>query len=182
MKKKVYVFLADGFEEIEAITPIDVLRRADIEVCTVSISTKKEVTGAHAITITADCLFTEQDFSDADLMILPGGMPGSLNLNAHKDLSKLLIDSSKQGKLIGAICAAPLVLGQNNLLKDKKATCYPGFQDKLIQANYTGSAMEVSDNIITANGVGSAMKFALQLVSMLLNKEKAQELAEKMLI
>ena len=180
--KKVYVFLADGFEEIEAITPIDVLRRAQIAVTTVSISNKKEVTGAHNIIVLADDLFAQCDFSDADLLVLPGGMPGTLNLNKHEELKDLLVEFSKQGKLIGAICAAPLVLGAKELLKGKNATCYPGFEDKLIDANPTGSALEVADNIITAKGVGAAMKFALQLVSMLKDEELSHDLAKKMAV
>ncbi|MGQ1784076.1 MULTISPECIES: DJ-1 family glyoxalase III [unclassified Saccharicrinis] len=180
--KKVYIFLAEGFEEIEAITPIDVLRRAEIDVTTVSISDKKEVTGAHNIIIIADRIFTESNFTDADLLVLPGGMPGTLNLNEHEALKELLVDFSNRGKLIGAICAAPLVLGEKGLLKGKNATCYPGFENQLIEAKHTGSPLEVADNIITAKGVGAAMKFALQLVSMLRGKEVAYELTQKMVI
>ena len=180
--KKVYIFLADGFEEIEAITPIDVLRRAEINVITVSISNKKEVTGARKITIVADSVFDECNFSDADLLVLPGGMPGTLNLNEHDELKNLLVDFANKGKLIGAICAAPLILGGKGLLKGKNATCYPGFEDKLLEAKHTGSPLEVDENIITAKGVGAAMKFALQLVTMLKDESLAKELADKMVV
>ncbi len=180
--KKVYIFLADGFEEIEAITPIDVIRRAEIEVVTVSISDEKTVTGAHQIPMLADAIFKDCDFNDAELLVLPGGMPGTLNLNKHEALKKLLVDFSKQGKLIGAICAAPLVLGGQGLLQGKNATCYPGFEDQLSGANQTGSPLEVADNIVTAKGVGAAMKFALQLVSMLKDDQLAIDLAQKMVI
>ncbi len=180
--QKVYVFLADGFEEIEAITPIDVLRRAEVDVTTVSISDKREVKGAHHIPITADKIFKTCNFSDADLLILPGGMPGTLNLNKHDELKKLLIEFSNRGKLIGAICAAPLVLGEQGLLQNKNATCYPGFEHQLTGARHTGSPLEVAQNIITAKGVGAAMKFALQLVMMLKGEALANDLAKKMVI
>ena len=180
--KKVYVFLADGFEEIEAITPIDVLRRADIEVTTVSISNNLYVKGAHNITIMADKLFSECTFSDAHLLVLPGGLPGTLNLNQHDALKNLLVEYFNQEKLIGAICAAPIVLGGQGLLKNKKATCYPGFEKQLNEANYTGLPLEVDNNIITANGVGSAMKFSLQLISMLKDEATATELSKKMMV
>ena len=179
---KVYIFLADGFEEIEAITPIDVLRRAETNVTTVSISDKKEVNGAHGITVAADELFANCNFADADLLVLPGGMPGTLNLDDHGDLKKLLVDFCEQGKPIAAICAAPIVLGGLGLLKNKNATCYPGFEDKLIGAKTTGSPVEISDNIVTSKGVGAAMKFALQLVTMLKGEESAKELAQKMVV
>lgn len=181
--KKAYIFLANGFEEIEAITSIDVLRRAEIDVTTVSISNNtKEVIGAHKITVLADILYTDSDYADANLVILPGGMPGTLNLNKHDGLKRLLIELSNNGKLIGAICAAPLVLGELNLLKNKNATCYPGFENHLIDANYTASPLEISDHIITSKGVGSAMRFALQLVAMLKDEKAANELAKKMVL
>ncbi|GAF02993.1 DJ-1 family glyoxalase III [Saccharicrinis fermentans] len=180
--KKVYIFLAEGFEEIEAITPVDVLRRAEIDVTTVSVSDKKEVKGAHNIMIYADRVFDQCNFSDADLLVLPGGMPGTLNLNKKEALKELLVDFSKQGKLIGAICAAPIVLGGKGLLKGKNATCYPGFEDQLTEANHTGSPLEVADNIVTAKGVGAAMKFALQLVAMLKGEKEAEDLAQQMVI
>ncbi len=180
--KRVFIFLAEGFEEIEAITPIDVLRRAKIDVTTVSITDKKEVSGAHNITIVTDAIFAETDFSDADLLVLPGGMPGSTNLNEHKALKELLIDFAKKDKLIGAICAAPLVLGGLGLLKGKTATCYPGVEGKLTGAKHTGSPLEVDGNMVTAKGIGAAMKFALQLVAMLKSKDVANTLAEEMVV
>lgn len=182
MMKNVYIFLADGFEEIEAITPIDVLRRAEINVTTVSISDNLQVKGAHDITVLTDATFNNCDFSDADLLVLPGGMPGTLNLDKHEQLKQLLVNFSNQNKLIGAICAAPLVLGGQGLLKDKNATCYPGFENKLIGAKTSDSPLEIADHIVTAKGVGAAMKFALQLVSMLKDEKLAKELASKMVI
>ncbi|MCW3804822.1 DJ-1 family glyoxalase III [Plebeiibacterium marinum] len=182
MTKRVYIFLADGFEEIEAITPIDVLRRAGIDVVTISITDSLTVTGAHQIMVMADKTFCGTDFSDADMLVLPGGLPGTTNLNNHKGLINLLLDASAKGKLIGAICAAPSILGQQNLLAQKNATCYPGFEDKLTDANYTGKDVEVANNLITGKGAGVSMKFALQLVELLKGKETAAELAKKMMI
>ncbi len=182
MDKKVYVFLADGFEEVEALTPVDVLRRADIKVTTVSISNSLTVTGSHQISVLADALFTDLDFADADMLVLPGGLPGTHNLNDHKELIDLLLDFSAKGKLIGAICAAPLILGQQKILENKNATCYPGFEDNLINAQYTAQPVEVADNIVTGRGVGAAMKFALQLVAMFKGDDFANELAQKMVV
>ncbi len=182
MSKKVYIFLAEGFEEIESVTPIDVLRRAGIQVQIISVSDNKNVTGSHGITIIADANYTDVDFNDADLLVLPGGMPGTLNLKAHEPLNKLLVEAASKGKLIGAICAGPTVLAQNDLLKDKNATCYPGFEKEFTNANYTGEQVEVADKIITANGVGAAMKFALQLVTMLLDEKAAKDVAAKMVV
>ena len=120
---KVYEFLANGFEEVEALTPVDVLRRAGIEVRTVSITGSEFVKGAHDVIIKADKVFGECKFDDADLLILPGGMPGATNLNDHQGLRNLLVEHNLRHKKIAAICAAPLVLGGLGLLKDKKATC-----------------------------------------------------------
>ena len=128
---KVYLFLADGFEEIEAITPIDIFRRAGIEVTTISISEEKMVLGAHNIPIVTDKLFTEVDFNDNDLLYLPGGMPGTRNLQAHEGLKNLLIKQAGENKKIAAICAAPSILGGLGLLEGKEAICYPGFEDQL---------------------------------------------------
>ena len=120
--KKIFIHLADGFEEVEAITPVDVLRRAGCEVVIVSVTGKKEVRGAHGITVLADRLFEESDYEHADMILLPGGQPGSDNLNRHEGLKKQIIVFHEQDKMIAAICAAPLVLGSAGVLKGKKAT------------------------------------------------------------
>jgi len=180
--KKVALILAVGFEEIEALTPVDVLRRANIEVTTISITDSKLVTGAHNITIVTDTTFKESDFNLFDAIILPGGMPGTNNLNAHQELKELLINFSKNNKLIGAICAAPLVLGELGLLKNKSAICYPGFEQHLIGANLINQSVVKDTNIVTANGVGAAMQFALYLVEELLDAKVAKSIAEKMLV
>ena len=180
--KKVYVFFAEGFEEIEAITPVDVLRRAGINVITVSVTGKKQVMGSHNIEITTDALLDEIKSKPADMLILPGGMPGALNLNSNEELKKLIQEYSDEGKQISAICAAPMVLGEMGLLKDKTATCYPGFENHLKGASVTSGPVETSGNIVTGKGVGAAMKFALQLVARLIDKKTSDELAKKMVV
>jgi len=179
--KKVALFLADGFEEIEALTPVDVLRRANIEVTTISISTTTHVTGAHQINVIADTTFDQPDYSTFDAIILPGGMPGTNHLKAHQELNKLLVRHAKEGKLIGAICAAPLILGELNLLQTKNVVCYPGFEKHLKGANILNETIAKDKNLVTANGAGAAMLFALNLVEELLDQTTANKLAEKML-
>ena len=181
-KKKVAVFFANGFEEIEAITIVDVLRRASIDVKTVSITGNLKVTGSHDIPVIVDELFENVDFSQIDMLVLPGGMPGAKNLNEHDGLKKLLLQFNESGILLGAICAAPLVLGQAGILQGKKATCYPGFEDYLKGANITGSPAEVDGNIVTGRGAGVAINFALKIVEQLINEKTAKELAEKMVV
>jgi len=183
MTKKAYVFLANGFEEIEAISVIDVLRRADVEVKTVSISANKQVIAAHNVEISADTLFDKTDFADGDMLILPGGQPGADNLNACEKLKKLIQIYYDQNKYIAAICAAPLVFGGMGLLKGKKAVCYPGYEDQLIGAEIVENECVVaSDNIITSKGAGTAIEFSLKLVEILVGKEVAEKLKTGMIV
>jgi 4-methyl-5(b-hydroxyethyl)-thiazole monophosphate biosynthesis len=174
---QVYLFLADGFEEIEAIAPIDILRRANINIQTVSISGTKEVTGAHGIIIHADRLFTEIDLVHNDMLILPGGMPGTKNLDAHQALKALLAKQFEKGGKIAAICAAPSILGKMGLLEGKEATCYPGFEDALSGATISLEKVVMDKNIITAKGAGVAVEFALKLVEELDCKSEAERIA-----
>lgn len=174
---KAFVFLADGFEEIEAITPIDILRRADIEVTTISISNNKEVRGAHGIIVYADSLFTQADFSNNDLLILPGGMPGTKNLDAHEGLKKLIHLQVSKEKKLAAICAAPSILGKMGILEGKEAICYPGFENQLLGATLSNEKIVKSDLIITAKGAGVAIEFALKIVEDLKGKAKAEQVA-----
>ncbi len=179
---RIAVHLAEGFEEIEAISIIDVLRRAEIDVLTVSISKQTEVTGSHKITVLADELFENIDYSTIDMIVLPGGMPGASNLDKHTGLKKQILDFNKNGKSLGAICAAPLVFGQMGLLKGKKATCFPGFEKYLEGAIVTSAATEKDQNIITGKGAGVAIQFALKIVEELKGKEAAEQLAERMVV
>ena len=174
---KVFVFLADGFEEIEAIVPIDIFRRAEIETITVSISEHKMVRGAHDISVLADSLFSDTDFSDTDLLYLPGGMPGTKNLEAHEGLKKLIKLQADQHKNIAAICAAPSVLGKMNLLNGKEVICYPGYEDKLLGAILSADKVVISGNISTAKGAGVSLQFALKLVETLKGKEISDKIA-----
>lgn len=177
---KISVPLANGFEEIEAFVPVDIWRRAGFEVTLMSINEELIVSGSHKISVIADSLFDEQKIVDSDMIFLPGGMPGAKNLDVHKDLKDRLIEHNKNNKLLGAICAAPLVLGHNNMLINRKATCFPGFETELYGAKYTGNQIEVDSNIITAKGAGVAAEFAFTVVSYYIGKENAHQLADKM--
>ena len=156
---KVNVYLADGFEEVEGLTVVDLLRRAGIETDMVSIMGRKEITGARKIPVLADKLFEEQD--DPDVIVLPGGMPGTLHLKAHEGLADLIRKADKEGKLLAAICAAPTIYGEMGLLEGKNATCYPGMEDKLLGANWQELPVVVDGNFVTSRGVGTANAFAL---------------------
>ena len=143
---KVNVYLADGFEEVEGLTVVDLLRRAGIETDMVSIMGRKEITGARKIPVLADKLFEEQD--DPDVIVLPGGMPGTLHLKAHEGLADLIRKADKEGKLLAAICAAPTIYGEMGLLEGKNATCYPGMEDKLLGANWQEQPVVVDSDCI----------------------------------
>lgn len=172
----VYVFTADGFEEIEGLTVVDLMRRAGAQVQMVSISDGLAVKGSHGIEIKADTFFEDVDFGQADLLVLPGGMPGTLHLGEHQGLTKLLTETVAQGKRVAAICAAPSVLGGLGLLKGKRAVCYPGFEDKLTGAQVGTEEVVTDGNITTSRGLGTAIPFALELISLLFGQEKAEEI------
>ena len=182
MMKTIFVFLADGFEEIEAITPIDVLRRAGLSVQTVSVMEEQIVVGAHGIPVVADKMFADIHLEDAEMLLLPGGLPGATNLDAHQGLSNMILAFASEGKALAAICAAPLVYGNRGLLQGKKATCYPGFETYLEGAEYTAQLVEQDGNIVTGKGPGAAIPFAMTLVEMLVSKEMRQELEAGMMV
>lgn len=176
---RVYVFLADGFEEIEALTPVDLLRRAGVETKTVSIMDGKRVVGSHQIAVEADLTLEEADFESVQVLVLPGGLPGTTNLGACKLLvEKLKQFAANEEKKVAAICAAPSVLGENGILQGKKAICYPGWEEKLLGADVQAGAKVVIDgNVITSRGMGTAMDFGLTLVAELTDEETAKKLA-----
>ena len=178
----VYVLLANGFEEIEALCPVDVLRRGGCEVKTVGI-TGKTVTGSHGITIEAD-ISPEEVKDDIELLIFPGGLPGADNLDASPYTDKFIETANKNGGRIAAICAAPYILGKRNLLKGRKATCYPSdkFIAQLKGACYTKEAVITDGNITTGAGMGVSFKFACELLSLLKGDEVANTIAEGALI
>lgn len=178
-----YVFLADGFEEIEALTPVDVMRRAGIPVRTVSIMESKEVKGAHGVVVTADAHFSEVDFNEPAWLVLPGGMPGAQNLHDYVPLTKLLNKqaASEEGR-IAAICAAPaVVLGAEGFLRGKKATCYPGFEHLLEGAEYVKAPVVIDGKYVLAPGPAWAAVFSLAIVKEQLGIDKAAEVASGML-
>lgn len=175
---RVCVFLADGFEEIEGLTVVDILRRAGVDTEMVSVTEERMVTGSHKIPIRADVCFKDADFSETELLVLPGGMPGTLNLGACKELTKLLLKFHESGKKVAAICAAPSVLGDLGILKGKKAACYPGFESRLTGAEVVFDRVAQDGNVTTSRGMGTAIPFALSLVAQLVSEEKALELKD----
>ena len=174
----VYVFLADGFEEIEALTPVDLLRRAGVEVKTVSIyPDRKNVTGARAIEVKADITIDGVDTGMADIIVLPGGMPGTVNLLECRELMDMVDEQNGQKKRIAAICAAPArILGSKGLLKGKKATCYPGLENMMDGATPVIKTVVTDENITTSRGLGTALDFACELITLLCGKEKSDEI------
>ena len=176
--KRVSVLLADGFEEIEALTVVDLLRRAKVYVDTVSITDEYTVRGAHGIPVQTEDLFDETDLSETDMIVLPGGMPGTTNLGAHSGVRKAVKGFYDEGKYVAAICAAPTVLSDLGILKGKRATCYPAMEEELQGALLTGTAVAVDGNIITSQGVGTAIEFALQLIEILEGRKKALEIGQ----
>lgn len=183
--KNSYVFLANGFEEIEALGTVDILRRAGMPVFTVSVNDEPTVTGSHGVTVVPDLMYTDvRDFNDAAWLIVPGGMPGSTNLAAFAPLCKLLQAHAADGGSIASICAAPaVVLAPLGILKDKDATCYPGLEAEAAKhgAKMHDAPVVVDGNIVTANGPASAMRFALTIVHQALGEAKAQEIGAGLL-
>lgn len=180
---RAFVFLADGFEDVEALIPIDVLIRGGVEVVTVSIVEDTPVVeSAHGVEMFTNAIFEDCDYdSEADLIILPGGMPGASNLYEHAGVREVVLKQCEAGKPVAAICAAPaVVLGQLGVLKGRKATCYPGFEQMLDGATYTGELCTVDGNIVTAEGPAAAFPFAFTLLAMLKGQEAADKVAEAM--
>lgn len=180
----VYCFLADGFEEIEALSCVDILRRANVDVTTVSMNNTTLVTGSHKIKVTADITAADfpRDMCDIECAVYPGGMPGAETLSSGKDtlpndVAKYCVENDI---LVGAICAAPIVLGRLGLLNNKHATCYPGFEDELEGADYTGDRVVVDGNIVTSRGPGCSIDFALALVTKLCGEAVALDIRKAM--
>ena len=176
--KKVYVFLADGFEEVEALTVVDLLRRAEMNVVTVSIKEEKQVMGSNQIPVLADDVFSKVDCSDADLLVLPGGGEGTENLEKFQPLLDMVKSFVSENRRVAAICAAPRILAGLGLLEGKKATCYPSVMDMLEGAEKTTDTVAVDGCITTSRGVGTAIDFALELIAQLDSPAKAAEIAE----
>ena len=176
----VYVFLADGFEEIEALTPVDYLRRCGVEVITVGV-TGKTVTGSHGIKVEADILVSELDLSKAEMVLLPGGVPGVPNLEASGEVQSAVDYCAASGKYIAAICAAPSILGKKGLLRGKKVTAYPSFVQYLEGAEVQPNGVYCDGKIVTASSVYYSARFAYVLAEILCGKEAASDLKDKVL-
>ena len=173
----IYMFLADGFEEVEALCPLDILRRAGLEVTTVGVGGKDMIKGAHGITVQADIPDVMYRDSAPDMIILPGGMPGSTNLDESKAVDAALRAAARKGAFLCAICAAPLVLGKRGYLEGKRAVCYPGFEEYLNGASVETVETVVRDgSVITAKGMGVAFDFGLELVRVLKDGETAENI------
>ena len=171
----VYLFLANGFEEIEALCPLDLLRRVGVEVTVVGVGSDK-IMGAHGITVSADVPEEFYRDSNPEMIILPGGMPGTKNLDASKTVHSAIRAASAHGSHIAAICAAPMILGKLGLLRDKEATCFPGFEEYLDGATISEMKVVTDGNITTAKGMGCALDFGLELVALLRGKDVSEKL------
>jgi len=177
----VYVHFAEGFEEVEALTIVDLLRRAGIETEMVSVTGHLKVTGAHGVEVVADTLFDDAVYGDCELIVLPGGMPGATNLDAHEGLREKIYSFHNQGKKLAAICAAPLVYGRAGILEGKKATCYPGFEKELEGAELSTENVVSDQGVITSRGPATAMDFALAIIGELKGEAAADEVAAGLL-
>ncbi|MBP3902071.1 MAG: DJ-1/PfpI family protein [Blautia sp.] len=175
--RNVYIFLADGFEDIEGLTVVDLMRRAGIRIQTVSITKTKKITTSHGIEMFTDITMDEADFADADMLVLPGGMPGTKYLGSCEPLLALLKEHYNNEGKIAAICAAPTVLSSLGFLKGRKATCYPSMMSQLDCREAVEDSVVVDGNITTSRGLGTALPFALSLIAQLLSDEKAEEIA-----
>ncbi len=172
------IFLADGFEEIEALAVVDICRRGGLTIDMISIMGKTEVTGSHGIMVKADGLFEDAVIGDYDMLILPGGMPGTLKLEAHEALMQQVDEFYAAGKKIGAICAAPSIFGHKGILKGRRACSYPTFENQLEGAAVTPGPVEISDNVITSRGMGTAIDFGLAILGVFCGQEMAQRIAK----
>lgn len=175
----VAVFLAAGFEEIEALTVVDLCRRAGIPTDMVSVTEDRRVISSHGVEVTADKRLAEVDFSEVEMIVLPGGMPGTLNLEACEPLMEQVKAFDKKGNFISAICAAPTIFGHLGLLQGREACCYPGMEDGLLGAKVTMEETAVSGHILTSRGMGTAIPFGLKIVERFKGETAAAELAEK---
>ncbi|MBO5945153.1 MAG: DJ-1/PfpI family protein [Clostridia bacterium] len=170
------IMLADGFEEIEALTPLDILRRAGLDVRTVAVGSKVAI-GSHGISVICDTTIDEIKLDEVSMVIFPGGMPGSLNLDASP-ITNVMIDAvKKNGGHLAAICAAPLIFGRRGMLEGKRAVCYPGFENELVGATVPNDDVVTDGNVTTARGMGVAIPFSLELVKIVLGEEKANDIS-----
>ncbi len=171
---KVLCCFAPGLEECEGLVSVDLLRRAGVDVTIAAVSEKRRIVGAHGIAIECDTLLTEVDYAEFDALLLPGGMPGTENLFEDEIVRALVSDYAEAGRVVAAICAAPTVLGRLGILKARRATCYPGCEDKLFAAEAVDADTVRDGNVITGRALGAAIPFALEVIAALEGAEKAQ--------
>lgn len=177
---RIGIFFAEGYEEIEALTVVDLARRAGLTIDMISVNGDREVTGSHGISVKMDKIFSEADFDGLDMLVLPGGMPGTKNLeNCQELMEKLDEFYASKDKYVAAICAAPSIFGHRGYLKGRRATSFPDFENHLEGAQVTRGAAEVDGNVITGRGMGCAIPFGLAIVELFLGKNAADALAEK---
>lgn len=175
---KIAIFFAKGYEEIEALAVVDVCRRCGITIDMVSVTEEMQVEGAHGIMVGMDKTFSQVDFDEYDMLVLPGGGEGTRNLEAHQALMAQVDVFYENGKYIAAICAAPSIFGHKGILKGRKACCYPSFESHLEGAEVTAGPVEVSDKVITSRGMGTAIDFGLAISEVFVGKDKAEEMAK----
>ncbi len=179
--EKIGGFLAEGFEEIEALTVVDICRRCGLEAETVSVTEERVVESSHGVGVRADKVFSQADVPGYAMLVLPGGMPGTKNLEAHEGLMAQVDEFHKAGRYIGAICAAPSILGHRGILRGRKACCYLGFESHLEGAQVTQGPVEVDGHVVTSRGMGTAVDFALAIAEIFCGQEKAREVAQGIL-
>ncbi|MBR1852920.1 MAG: DJ-1/PfpI family protein [Lachnospiraceae bacterium] len=175
---KIGIFFATGYEEIEALTVVDICRRLGLAIDMVSVTGEDTVTGSHGIAVKMDKLLSQADFGEYDMLVLPGGMPGTKNLEACEPLMAQIDTFYQAGKYIGAICAAPSIFGHRGILKGRKACSYPTSEDQLAGAQVTTGPVEIDGNVVTSRGMGTAIDFGLAIGGLFCGKEKAEELAK----
>ena len=179
--EKVYEFLADGFEEVEGLAVVDILRRGGVDIKTVSVTGTEYVTTSHGVTLKADLRIEDADLTDASMLLLPGGLPGATNLRDHEGVRSALLAQARKGGRIGAICAAPLVLGSLGLLEGRRSTCYPGFESHMTGATYTRELYTVDGNIITGEGPAATLPYAYEILRMFKGDDTVAALKEGMM-
>ena len=175
--KKIAIFFAEGYEEIEALTVVDICRRCGLAVELVSITEERLVKSSHGVAVQMDKIFAEADFGEYDMLVLPGGMPGTKNLEAHEGLMAQVDAFYEAGKDLAAICAAPSIFGHRGILQGRRACCYPSFESHLEGAEVTGGPVEISEHVITSRGMGTAIDFGLTIAGLFVGREKAEEMA-----
>ena len=175
------IFMANGCEEVEGLTVVDIVRRAGIEIDMISITGEKMITSSHNVSFCADVLKEDVNFDEYDGIVLPGGLPGTTNLGTDATVNEVIKKYAKEGKLVAAICAAPSVLGLAGLLEGKKATCYPSFEEKLLGAVWQEKPVVVDGNIITSRGLGTAIDFGLEIVKYLKGEETSNSISDKII-